>query len=52
VGFSLTDEQRHLRRSVREFAESEIAPHKLCTIGEGTRESQRLVIARQLLGKN
>jgi len=24
---------------------------KLCTIGEGTSEIQRLVIARQLLGK-
>jgi hypothetical protein len=27
VDFSFTDEQKHLRRSVREFAESEIAPH-------------------------
>jgi alkylation response protein AidB-like acyl-CoA dehydrogenase len=27
VDFSLTDEQQHLRRSVREFAEGEIAPH-------------------------
>jgi len=27
VDFSLTDEQQQLRRSVREFAESEIAPH-------------------------
>jgi hypothetical protein len=27
VDFSLTDEQQHLRRTVREFAESEIAPH-------------------------
>jgi alkylation response protein AidB-like acyl-CoA dehydrogenase len=27
VDFSFTDEQQHLRRSVREFAESEIAPH-------------------------
>src|SRR3984957_2281529 len=25
--FSLTDEQKHLRRTVREFAEGEIAPH-------------------------
>ena len=25
--FSLTDEQQHLRRTVREFAESEIVPH-------------------------
>src|SRR3984957_18405051 len=25
--FSLTDEQQHLRRTVREFAEAEIAPH-------------------------
>jgi alkylation response protein AidB-like acyl-CoA dehydrogenase len=25
---------------------------KLCTIGEGTSEIQRLVIARQLLGKS
>ena len=25
--FSLTDEQQHLRRTVREFAEGEIAPH-------------------------
>ena len=25
--FSLTQEQQHLRRSVREFAEGEIAPH-------------------------
>jgi alkylation response protein AidB-like acyl-CoA dehydrogenase len=27
VDFQLTDEQQHLRRSVREFAEGEIAPH-------------------------
>jgi hypothetical protein len=27
VDFSLTDEQQHLRRTVREFAEAEIAPH-------------------------
>jgi alkylation response protein AidB-like acyl-CoA dehydrogenase len=27
VEFSLTDEQQHLRRTVREFAEAEIAPH-------------------------
>jgi alkylation response protein AidB-like acyl-CoA dehydrogenase len=27
VDFSFTDEQQHLRRSVREFAEAEIAPH-------------------------
>jgi len=27
VDFSLTDEQQHLRRTVREFAEREIAPH-------------------------
>ena len=27
MDFSLTEEQRQLRRSVREFAESEIAPH-------------------------
>ena len=27
VEFSLTDEQLHLRRTVREFAEAEIAPH-------------------------
>jgi hypothetical protein len=27
VNFSLTDEQQHLRRTVREFAEAEIAPH-------------------------
>jgi len=27
VDFSLTDEQQQLRRTVREFAESEIAPH-------------------------
>lgn len=27
MDFSFTDEQQHLRRSVREFAESEIAPH-------------------------
>src|SRR3981189_832368 len=27
VDFSLTDEQQQLRRSVREFAEAEIAPH-------------------------
>ncbi|HXR10308.1 MAG TPA: acyl-CoA dehydrogenase family protein, partial [Candidatus Acidoferrales bacterium] len=27
MDFSFTDEQKHLRRSVREFAESEIAPH-------------------------
>ena len=27
MDFSLTDEQRHLRRTVREFAEGEIAPH-------------------------
>jgi alkylation response protein AidB-like acyl-CoA dehydrogenase len=27
VDFSFTDEQQHLRRSVREFAESEILPH-------------------------
>jgi alkylation response protein AidB-like acyl-CoA dehydrogenase len=27
VDFSLTDEQQHLRRTVREFAEGEIAPH-------------------------
>jgi alkylation response protein AidB-like acyl-CoA dehydrogenase len=27
VEFSLTDEQQHLRRTVREFAEGEIAPH-------------------------
>jgi alkylation response protein AidB-like acyl-CoA dehydrogenase len=27
VDFSFTDEQNHLRRSVREFAEGEIAPH-------------------------
>jgi alkylation response protein AidB-like acyl-CoA dehydrogenase len=27
VDFSFTDEQKHLRRSVREFAEGEIAPH-------------------------
>ncbi len=29
MDFSLTDEQQQLRRSVREFAESEIAPHVL-----------------------
>ena len=29
MDFSFTDEQKHLRRSVREFAESEIAPHVL-----------------------
>ena len=27
MDFSLTDEQQHLRRTVREFAEAEIAPH-------------------------
>jgi hypothetical protein len=27
VDFTFTDEQRHLRKSVREFAEGEIAPH-------------------------
>ena len=27
MDFSFTDEQKHLRRTVREFAESEIAPH-------------------------
>jgi len=27
VNFSFTDEQKHLRKSVREFAEGEIAPH-------------------------
>ena len=27
MDFSLTDEQQHLRRTVREFAEGEIAPH-------------------------
>src|SRR5258708_19353083 len=27
VDFSFTDEQQQLRRSVREFAEAEIAPH-------------------------
>ncbi len=27
MDFSLTDEQQQLRRTVREFAESEIAPH-------------------------
>jgi alkylation response protein AidB-like acyl-CoA dehydrogenase len=27
VDFSFTDEQNHLRRSIREFAEGEIAPH-------------------------
>jgi alkylation response protein AidB-like acyl-CoA dehydrogenase len=27
MDFSLTDEQQHLRRAVREFAEGEIAPH-------------------------
>jgi alkylation response protein AidB-like acyl-CoA dehydrogenase len=27
VDFSFTDEQKHLRKSVREFAEGEIAPH-------------------------
>ena len=27
MNFSLTDEQQQLKRSVREFAESEIAPH-------------------------
>src|ERR1700722_10866780 len=27
VDFSLTDEQQQLRRTVREFAEAEIAPH-------------------------
>jgi len=27
VEFSLTEEQQQLRRSVREFAEGEIAPH-------------------------
>ncbi len=27
MDFSFTDEQKHLRRSVREFAESEITPH-------------------------
>jgi alkylation response protein AidB-like acyl-CoA dehydrogenase len=27
VDFTLTDEQQHLRRTVREFAEGEIAPH-------------------------
>ena len=27
MDFSFTDEQKHLRRSVREFAEGEIAPH-------------------------
>jgi alkylation response protein AidB-like acyl-CoA dehydrogenase len=27
VEFSFTDEQQHLRRAVREFAEAEIAPH-------------------------
>jgi alkylation response protein AidB-like acyl-CoA dehydrogenase len=27
VDFSFTDEQQHLRRSVRQFAETEIAPH-------------------------
>jgi len=29
VDFSLTDEQQQLRRTVREFAESEIAPHSM-----------------------
>jgi len=29
VDFSFTDEQQQLRRSVREFAESEIAPHSM-----------------------
>ncbi|MEE2612366.1 MAG: acyl-CoA dehydrogenase family protein [Acidobacteriota bacterium] len=56
-----TDEQRLLRQTVREFAEAEMAPHtmewdeaqrfpdvKLTTIGEGTSEIQRLVIARLL----
>ncbi len=27
MDFSLTDEQQHLRRTIREFAEAEIAPH-------------------------
>jgi len=27
VEFGFTEEQQHLRRSVREFAEGEIAPH-------------------------
>jgi alkylation response protein AidB-like acyl-CoA dehydrogenase len=83
VNLELTEDQE-LRRTVREFAESEIAPDvmkydesqefpleiikkggygyvkdfpaekyyrdaKLCTIGEGTSEIQRLVIAREIL---
>ena len=27
MDFSFTEEQKHLRKSVREFAEGEIAPH-------------------------
>ena len=55
------DEQRLLRQTVREFAEAEMASYtlewdeaqrfpdvKLTTIGEGTSEIQRLVIARLL----
>ena len=29
MDFTFSDEQKHLRKSVREFAEGEIAPHVL-----------------------
>ncbi len=44
--FGLTGEQEQLRKEVRAFAEREDV--KLCTIGEGTSEIQRMVIAREL----
>lgn len=46
----LDDETRLLRETVREFAQSEIAPvaENILTIGEGTDEIQRIVIARAL----
>ena len=43
VDFDFTDDRKMLKQTVRD------RDMKLCTIGEGTSEIQRLVIARELL---
>ena len=43
MDFDFTDDRKMLKQTVRD------RDMKLCTIGEGTSEIQRLVIARELL---
>ncbi len=47
MDFRATEAAQIGRQSIREFAEQKVAPH--VTIGEGTSEIQRLVIARHYL---